>query len=82
MKFKDYDPKLFKVKRVVLDLSQEDLAIVCKTTRQTVSAIENGHKLSDLPIITLIGLALDGFAEEKGERTVRLFSAMEDYGDV
>ncbi len=76
MQFKDYDPKLFKTKRKVLDLTMEELAVAARTTRQTVSNIEHGKTKSG-PFITLIGLALDSYAQEKGEPYVKLFEQLE-----
>lgn len=74
MKFKEYDPKLFRTKRMVCETTLEELASICHITRQTVSNIESG-KSSNKAIETLIGLALDGLAEEKHLKHV--FKALE-----
>lgn len=74
MKFKSYDPKLFKTKRLVCNLTTSELADICFTTRQTISNIEQ-QRTSNKAMITLIGLALDGVAAEKGVTNV--FEALE-----
>lgn len=65
MQYKEYDPKLFKIKRRVLGLTCEDLAKICRTTRQTVSNIDAGRSKSR-SIITFLGYTMDMIAEEKG----------------
>ncbi len=74
MTFKDYDPKLFKTKRLVCEITMEELASICHLTRQTLSNIESGRTINEATTI-LIGLALDGIAEEKG--LVQVFEALE-----
>lgn len=76
MQFKDYDPKLFRIKRNVLELTIDELSVAARITRQTVSNIEHGRTKSG-PCVTLIGLALDGYAQEKGELYVKLFEQLE-----
>ena len=66
MHFKDYDTKLFKTKRLVCEVTLQELADICHTTRQTISNIETGKSHHYKTTETLIGLALDGLAEEKG----------------
>ena len=76
MQFKDYDPKLFRIKRNVLGLTMEELATASRTTRQTVGNIERG-RVKNGPSVILIGLALDGYAQEKCEHYVNLFERLE-----
>ena len=76
MQFKNYDPKLFKIKRNVLELTMAELATSALTTRQTIGNIERG-RVKNGPSVTLIGLALDGYAQEKGEQYVKLFKQLE-----
>ena len=74
MKFKDYDPKLFKIKRKVCQVSTNELADICHMTRQTICNVESGRSGNQSTII-LIGLALDGLAEEQSIQHV--FDAIE-----
>lgn len=74
MQFKNYDTKLFKTKRLVCEVTLQELADICHMTRQTISNIETGRS-HNKATETLIGLALDGLAEEQG--LTELFSKLE-----
>lgn len=65
MQFKEYDTKLFKFKRRVLGVSVRELADICKCDDKTILNIENGVPARETTII-VVGLALDGLAEEQG----------------
>ena len=61
----DYDPKLFRIKRNVLGLSQDQLAKECRVSRPTISMVERNQSLTPSTIL-LIGMVLDNIADEKG----------------
>ena len=61
----DYDPKLFRIKRHVLGLSQGQLAKECRISRPTISMVERNQSLTPSTIL-LIGMVLDNIADEKG----------------
>lgn len=71
MQFKEYKQEGFGDARKVLGLSQQELADICRTTRQTLSAIENGQRAMSSTVI-VVGLALEGVAEEQGWRKERI----------
>lgn len=60
-----YDHRLFKAKRKILGLTQEELAKQCLVSTATISNIEskNTHYSSTA---LLVGLVLDWIADEKG----------------
>ncbi len=70
----DYDPKLFRIKRHILGLSQEQLANKCRITRPTISTVERNKNLTPSTIL-LIGMVLDNIADEKG--VLETFYALE-----
>ena len=72
--FKKYNPKTFKTKRLVCNLTLQEIADICRVSRQTIGNIEH-DRLSSGPSITLVGLALDMIAEEKG--LTKVFEALE-----
>ena len=72
--FKKYDPKLFRTKRILCDMTQQELADICRISKPSVSHIECGRTIAG-PSITLIGLALDKIASEK--RLSELFAVLE-----
>ena len=74
MQFKNYDPKLFKTKRLVCNLTLQELSDICRISRQTIGNIEH-NRITSGPSITLVGLALDMIAEEKG--LTKVFEAIE-----
>lgn len=61
----NYDPKLFKKKRKILEISAEKLAEECKLTRMTINNVETG-RTNNPSTILLIGLVLDVLADEAG----------------
>lgn len=65
MQFKKYDAKLFKYQRRVLGITAQELADICRCTRQTIRNVENGTNRSESMTI-VIGLALEGLAKERG----------------
>jgi DNA-binding XRE family transcriptional regulator len=65
MEYKEYNPKLFKLKRKILNLTCEDIAKICGTTRQTISNIDTGRS-KQKSIITFIGYTMDLIAKEQG----------------
>ena len=67
MQFKEYDTKLFKYQRRVLGVSMRKLADICRCDEKTIMNVENGTCGRETTII-IIGLALDGLAEEQGIR--------------
>ena len=67
MQFKKYDTKLFEYQRRVLGLSRKELADVCRCSEQTIMFVEKGTRRNEQTII-VIGLALEGLAEEQGIR--------------
>lgn len=67
MQFKKYDTKLFEYQRRVLGLSRQELADVCRCSAQTITCVEKGTRRNEQTII-VIGLALEGLAEEQGIR--------------
>lgn len=67
MQFKKYDTKLFEYQRRVLGLSRKELADVCRCSEQTIMCVEKGIRRNEQTII-VIGLALEGLAEEHGIR--------------
>lgn len=64
-RFKKYDPTLFRTKRILCGISQKELADICQISKPAVSHIECGRTPTG-PSITLIGIALDMIALEKG----------------
>lgn len=77
MIFKQYDPKLFRTKRIVLKMTINEVAEACGITRQTVSNIEHGRTYSGSSV-TLIGVCLDIIAKEKGIKYTKLFDSLEN----
>lgn len=61
-----YDPKLFKKKRNLLGLSQQQLAQETNVSQSTISGLENGISCGAPVTITHIGNALTAIAEKKG----------------
>ena len=53
------------MKRILCDITQQELADICRISKPSVSHIECGRTITG-PSITLIGLALDKIASEKG----------------
>lgn len=71
---KDYDYRLFPLKRKILRKSQKDIAKLCKVNENTIARIEKGENRSETTI-TMIGIALDILAEENGKE--KWFKRME-----
>jgi DNA-binding XRE family transcriptional regulator len=63
MSFKNYNPSLFAMKRVICNISAEELGKRCFLTKQTIRNIETG-KTTNKSNILLIGLTLDDLAQE------------------
>lgn len=61
-----YDQKLFKRKRNLLGLSQQQLAQEANISQATISAVENGFSCASPVTITHIGQTLNTIAEKKG----------------
>ena len=59
---------------MVCKVTTQELADICHVTRQTISNIEN-RKSTNKATETLIGLALDGLAQEND--VVYVFNALE-----
>ena len=60
-----YNPKLFKTKRTLLGLSQQQLAKESNLSQATISAVENGFSCTAPVTITHIGNTLNAIAEKQ-----------------
>jgi len=76
MKYKEYNQKLFKMKRNALNMTAEEIGEICHLTKGGISCIENG-KSKNKATITFIGFTLDMLAKEKGDMYVKLFDGIE-----
>lgn len=76
MQYKEYDQKLFKLKRGILNITGKELADICRLSKQAICVIENG-KSNNKSTITFIGYTLDMLAKEKGDTYVELFDEVE-----
>jgi len=63
----EYDPKLFKKKREILGLTQQQLGDECHLTRITIYNAETRSANVAHSSILLIGLVLDWLADEQGK---------------
>ena len=73
--FPEYEQDKIRPVRRYLDVTCAELGDACHLTRQAVSAIEKGvsHQKST---VTLLGLALDRIAQERGPETVAVVEAI------
>ena len=76
MQYKEYDQKLFKLKRGILNITGKELADICRLSKQAICVIESG-KSNSKSTITFIGYTLDMLAKEKGDIYVELFDEIE-----
>lgn len=70
-----YDHRLFKAKRKLLGITQEELAKECLVTKATIINVE-GRNTHYRSTTLLVGLVLDWIADEKG--MLEAFYALEE----
>ena len=75
MVFPEYDQDKIRPVRRYLELTCEELGDICHLSRQSVNAIENG-KSYQKSIVTLLGLALDRVAYERGPDAMAVVEAI------